>query len=674
MAEHLRKIAMRNCSSTLWATVATLALTGTLLVPISVAQASETASPKATPRVRIPATPPKIENGSRIRTEIPVPEEELKDAEDDRVKAESAEAEPKVRTRVGTPRIESSTPVTVETNPRIRTRIATPNQDEAPTESTKPRRVRIGAPPVDEAKPVDAENAPYNRKRIAVPVEGKTTQDEAPQGRRRQDRADQSESQPVDSGNTRSMRQADIPYKRRRIDTGSADINTAPADDSPAEEPAKPKPKRLGTPDLGAVSAKAPDGPIRSVDSAQAECLYRPNMNDDSAAQSKSSERVNILAMVCRVNGDAKLMSFSYDIPAEYYTAPANSRPLIASTAAYRHHEAKRLSTITYELGQTQTDSEGNPVFRLLTIALGDETGTNVSCIDPDASLNIHSLSDNKKGTAIQRWCSDGKTIGPVQFQVNGWVRPWRSKETSVSIGTYDSQNPKKFNNLYTVRYHEAMRLAPQESSLIGESSPQLDSGKWDCTLDSNQIGSLYCSTDPVKGVVTTYLVYSLPEIREKIPVIPTAKCETVVKPFWDENRWSDGVGSGGSLSKFIRYYDYKIMTCDVSRIVYQIIKSPVPAQYRGDIKGACFLANVAGLKSQKVVTITFSRAVEATDTGNTVYDVDLGNPDNSKGKREVIEGKTISTNGSISPNTRLNEKGERVPLENITKVNAACN
>jgi hypothetical protein len=548
-------------------------------------------------------------------------------------------------------RVPETVPATNETpNKPIRVRIPKPIETAGPAtaepssaepvkveqaEIKQPPRIRVNKPPIDTSSPAEVELPPKIRTRVIKPA-GDITEVE----------------------------------KKPRIPPKVA----VPADDNAGGEPATAKPKRIGRPDLGNVPAKVPVGPIRSVDSAQADCLHRPNMYDREAAKSPSSESVNILYMVCRVNGEAKRMSFSYDIPAEYYSEPANKRPLLANAAAASHFDAGLMSKIGYEIEQLQTDSEGNPVYRLLTITAGENSGTNVSCIDPAASLNIFSLSDGDRGTDMQRWCTDGKVTKPMQFQVNGWLRPWRAKKQSPSIKMYDEKDARKFNNLYAVRFHETMGIGANKSALIEASSPQLDTGMWDCTLDSNQIGSLYCSTDPVKGVVTTYLAYSLPEVRQQIPEFWTPKCVTVVKPVWDETSWSNGDGWGGSLNKFIRYYDYKTVTCDVPRIAYRIIKSPVPSQYRGEIKGACFLANVAGLKSQKVVTITYSRAVEATNTGNTLFEPNLSDPDNSPTKAEIIEGKTISTNGSIDPNTRVNSKGERVPLENITKVNAACN
>ena len=71
-------------------------------------------------------------------------------------------------------------------------------------------------------------------------------------------------------------------------------------------------------------------------------------------------------------------------------------------------------------------------------------------------------------------------------------------------------------------------------------------------------------------------------------------------------------------------------------------------------------------------MTITYGRAVEVTKTGEQVLiPTDL----NGGGRTEDVtkEGKTIGTNGTIDPNTTLKSNGERVPLQNITKVNAPC-
>lgn len=39
-----------------------------------------------------------------------------------------------------------------------------------------------------------------------------------------------------------------------------------------------------------------------------------------------------------------------------------------------------------------------------------------------------------------------------------------------------------------------------------------------------------------------------------------------------------------------------------------------------------------------------------------------------------IIEGKTVGTNGTVPPNTTLNQTGKRVPIQDVTKVNAPCN
>jgi hypothetical protein len=49
------------------------------------------------------------------------------------------------------------------------------------------------------------------------------------------------------------------------------------------------------------------------------------------------------------------------------------------------------------------------------------------------------------------------------------------------------------------------------------------------------------------------------------------------------------------------------------------LLPGKVAAQDRGKVKGACYLASWAGIVTEKIVTITYGRAVEVTKTGEQV-------------------------------------------------------
>ena len=436
----------------------------------------------------------------------------------------------------------------------------------------------------------------------------------------------------------------------------------SPATATPGDD-GQPAPARRGpgrsTFD-GATPSRLPGpGVGRTISSAQIDCLFRPNKNPVKPAQSASSESVNILAMVCRVNGQAALMSFRYDRPADKYADPR--------FLAAKNDEAGATSLIGYEIRPIQTDAAGRPVYQLLSVSRGEQSRKTTRCITPDSTSKSLANEDDA-GSVLQRWCGDGNTVSPLSIRWNGWLKPVMNHSVSISTGGGTS-------NMYFesfVEYDDAIAADANGSGLL-RTTASVPAGKgWTCKLPSNDATRLDCTTDPINGVVTTYRAYSLPELRPQIGPLGDPKCTSVTMPVFDDDRVNRD-GSSDQQMKFIRYYNYKTTTCETPRIGYVLFPGQVAPQYRSQVNGACRLASYAGLTTEKVVLITFSRAVEATNTGEQTLVPDPKHSDEWITVDVIKEGKTIAVNGTIDADTKLGYDGTRVPKENITRVNAPC-
>ncbi len=588
---------MKN-SSRLMAAVAPLALMGAVLVPATVVQAAETATARPIPKIRIPTTPAQIEKTPRLLTQTPTPDAEKTEPEEERVRVDTAEETPtaSIRKRIGTQRIESTTPAEVENKLRVRTRVLTPVEEDVAAEPPPPRRVRVGASQVDNS-PAEIDNTQPTRIRVAQPVDGS------------------------------------------------------------ADERAAPTRRRIGTPGVGGIQASLPDGPIRSVGSAQSNCLFRGDRNLKRSIQRPTPGSTALLEMVCISAGKPTLTTFRYDVPTEKFAATALSD-------AQKNDEAKLSSLISF-VPNPLTEAAGRPVYQLLNITAGDNDRQRISCIDGNGALvPKNSGNEDDQGNLVEKWCSNGNEIAPRSFQVNSWLQP---ANLSVSISTAGSTQSTKGGTGVGVEYHLSTGTTDSGSFLVRPSaSAGALASDIGCTVQSDDPGSLYCSSKPINGIATTYLAYSPPEVRQHLGVPWAPKCETKDSPIYDDVGFSDGNGGGGSLGKFIRYYDYKTVTCDTPKIAYRLLPGKVPTKHRGQTKGGCYLASWAGYISEKVVKITYSRAVEATKTGSGI-DIN-GNP-----TAIIVEGKTISTNGTIDPSSRTNIEGKRVS-QTIKTVNAPCN
>lgn len=634
---------------------APLALAGLVTLPASIDAAEiKTRAPSGStiPRIKTPV-PVKIEDNGRIRTVVTAPEEEASsdEAEQDPVATQEAQGTSRNRIRVGVPKVDTSEPVKVDKIPKIRTRIATPTEEEAEPEEKK-SRTRVGVPRVDTSTPAEVENTPRIRTKIPMPVErdvptisGGEEEPAAPK-RVRIGAPHVDTSTPAEVEST--------PRIRTRVAT--------PADD---EEQAPPTRTRIAKPGVdGAVRGSLPGtGSIHSVDSAQANCLFRPARNLDPLNKKPLVPgSTAFLDMVCIKAGKPMLTTFRYDVPTE-----KGKRAAVYEAKSNDDNELS--SIITYEIEPVGTYATGRPVYNLLSVERGDRGRIATACISPGGLPSSASAEDDA-GSIHKKWCTDGKTISQKSLQMNRWLEAAHATGVSISVGETSTVKTVP-TNIYSLSYEGATGVDESGPFLVrpggGLGSTE---ARWDCRLWSPDAGSLYCTSDPVKGIVTTYLAYSMPEVRQAIGPMPAVKCETVIEPVFDANQISYK-GTGGTLGHFTRYYDYKTVTCDTPKIAYRLLPGMVQPQDRAQTMGACYLAAAAGIDIVRVVKITYSKAVEATDTGQDA--VILTTNGEGKTVRVISEGKVIGTSGSIDPDTTLNGNGKRVPKENITKVNAPC-
>lgn len=548
---------MKN-SSRLMGAVAPLALMGAVLVPAPAVQAAETATPRPIPKIRIPTGPVKIEKVPRILTQTPTPDAEGAESEEERVRVDAAEETPTatIRKRIGTQRIESTGSAEVENKLRVRTPMLTPVDEEAAAELATPRRVRVGTPQVDSAR-VEIENTAPIRIRVARPV------------------------------------------------------------DEAADEQAPPTRRRIGPPVAGGILAKVPDGPIRAINAAQTDCLFRPGKNPAKKAQSSSSEAVNILALVCRVNGKAALMSFLYDMPADNSVSDPRS-------LASQNHEAGKTSVIGYEIDPNQIDASGKPVYQLLSVGIGEQSRRKADCVDATSSFSL-TTSEDAEGSVVEKWCSDGSNVFPVSFKVNRWLR----EKITPSISTTNPNDKRSYHNIQSVVFDDAIAADANDAVLIRETVPQLNERGWDCKLFSRDPGSLYCESDPVQdsgdvGTQTTFIAYSLLEVRSGIGPLGHDGCENIIGSPYHDSSFRNVAYSPG-VTEATRYYDYKKATCTNFRVAYRLLPGTVAKEHRSLVGGACRIAASAGVYKDVTVTEAWSRKTKLTKENNMVMEQPLG-------------------------------------------------
>ena len=630
--------------TTLLATVVPLVLTTGIPEPLFATERSNTGP---IPKIRVPA-PAKVESSPRILTRAEGAGNEATEPQEERIKVDAAEATAARTTqaRDKASRTITSIPAEDANTPRIGVRVATPEEDPDPEVATTPRvRKSLGTVGNEKSAPQKLERLPQNRGPVATPVEETADEPSNPPLRKRVGTQQVENTDAAEIGST--------PRRRTRDTTAIGEA---------VGEQATPTRRRIGTPSVGGNLAKISDGPIRSMNVAQANCLFRGARNLKRNMKLPAPGSTALLEMVCVNAGKPKLTTFRYEVPVDQ---SVNSALLIVQ----RNDQAKLSSWIAFEPAPLP-ESADRSVYKLLGVSVGENDRQTITCIDGTASL-IPAASNNEdaEGSIVEKWCSNGVEIAPRSFQVNNWLAP-ANLSVSLSAG---SGAPGKQSGL------SATVTGVEYEAATGES----DSGPFlrralggavpftqpiDCRLQSNDPGSLYCTSEPINGIATTYLAYSLPEVRQKIGPLSAPVCQAVTKPVFDASSWAFG-GHGGRLKRFVRYYDYTTVTCDTPKITYRLMPGKVPQQHRGKTGGACFIASQAGVTNIKIVKITYSRAVEATDEGHDVYD-----PNGDNMGPAVTEGKTIGTNGSIDPDTTLNEQGKRVPKENITRVTASCN
>ena len=607
-----------------------LALVGSVMMSASIDAAeikTRTVTAAATPRIKTP-NPVKIEDTGRIRTVVTPPEADepadnsAEQTRQDPVAVQEAQGTSSKRVRVGTPRVDASTPVKVENTPRIKTRIATPVEEEAPEEA-KPR-IRIGTPRIDTSTPAEIENKPHIRTKVPVPVERDVPSisggDEEPASPKRvrigTPRVDTSTPAEVE----------DTPRVRTRVAT--------PSDDG--EEQAPPTRTRIGNPRIdGTVPVTLPgSGSVPSIDSLQANCLFRPAKNLAPIERRPLAPGSSaILELVCMVNGKPSLMGFRFDVPTE-------KNKIHAIFQAENIYNNKMSLIVTYAIKSVETDSDGRSIYKLLDLKAGPNDRKSASCITPTAA----------QGSAAQTWCNDGTTIFPMSFLMNDWLQGFTH---GVSISASDpNAKPMTATNVSTIIYESATSPSDSGPFLISSSAGGLvpTESAWNCFVDSRMAASWNCAAKPYDMEIETYLSYALPGIAQSSGPMPEPKnCESKTVPVYDDSSWAQN-RSGGQLKKFVRYYDYTTTTCDVTRIGYHLSPGTLPPKYRNQMKGACYLASRTGFAVQrKVVKITYSRAVEATDTGEEAWILMVGS-DEGRMERVIAEGKTLNTNGSLDP------------------------
>ena len=536
---------------------------------------------------------------------------------------------PVVRTRVPA-KLETDEPAKIENNPRIRNPVAVPSDEEAVrvdhAEVTPAPPVRVRKPRVDTSTPATVETSPKIRTRVATPTE---------------------ESPEVEN----------TPRNRRRVATP----------DVKGEEQAPRRLYRPGDTQVGStLPVGVPGGTVRSIGSTQANCLFRPDANLNYRKKPPTPGSTAILEMVCIRAGVPTLTGFRYDVPTDKNT----SSPLLQATQIDNEGLA---SLITYEIDPVETDQTGRQVYKFLSLTKGEDDRRTANCIDPDNALQSKvGFGDHDPGNVATFWCSDGTTISQRSFQINNWLMSANTGKVSLGPPVSDStQKPREFgSNTKVVQYEGSTGTSEAGPflmrSIIGGGIPYAT-----CKLNGTDAGSLYCTTDPINGVVTTYLAHSLPNVRAQIGSLSAPKCSSETAPVFDDKHWGYD-GAGGQLSEYVRYYDVTTTVCHTPKIGYTLLPGKVAAQDRGKVKGACYLASWAGIVTEKIVTITYGRAVEVTKTGEQgIVPTDMA----GRGRWVDVtkEGRTIGTNGTLDLNTAMKSNGERVPLQNITKVNAPC-
>ena len=92
-------------------------------------------------------------------------------------------------------------------------------------------------------------------------------------------------------------------------------------------------------------------------------------------------------------------------------------------------------SLITYEIDPVETDLTGRQVFKLVSLAKGEDGRRTTYCIDPDEGLQSKAgFGDHDPGIVATFWCSDGTTISQRSFQINNWLRPANTGQSFIGF------------------------------------------------------------------------------------------------------------------------------------------------------------------------------------------------------------------------------------------------
>jgi hypothetical protein len=477
------------------------------------------------------------------------------------VKVEEAEVAPTKPKRIRVVVPENSGAET-DSIPRNRQNETPSVEAEESAESDSPGRVRIGIPPVGRSTSAEIESTPRIRTRTTRATEGETDVEQAPP-------------------------------TRSRIGKTIQDRTTSPKE-------------RRST-------------PARTISSAQTICLFRPGRNPAKASPAPSTESVNILFMVCKVKGQAALMSFLYDFPADKNASNALS-------LAMKNHEAGATSVIEYEREPAQTDSNGKPLYQIVSIKTGEQSRRQALCIDANGGF-LPTTPEDGDGPVVQKWCSDGSAVFPVSFRVNRWLKA----KIAPSISMADPNDQRRSYNITSVVFDDAIAADASGAVLIRSTEPQLVPPGFDCKLSSRDVGSLYCQSDPIptngdtyKTTQTTFLAFSLPEVRLGVASLGQDRCEEVVgSPYYDGP--FKNVPYSPGVSEATRYYDYKKRTCTKFRIAYRLLPGIVAKEHRSLVGGACRLAVSAVVKEDTDVTETWSRKSLLTKENIAVMERPLG-------------------------------------------------
>lgn len=378
---------------------------------------------------------------------------------------------------------------------------------------------------------------------------------------------------------------------------------TPPRTETPApEETRQPRRVQIGKPDIGIDRPPLPPTAIRTVDTVQADCLYRDDATAKLSKQASSGTSAvaegsgtALLEMVCRTaGGGEQLMTFRYD-------AGPQAAPRVQ---ARNDFDAGYASRVSFEVKSSEAGVSGRPVYRLTGISRGERSRKTLDCVNADYALKA--VPNGNDGPAVRKWCSDGKTITLVDFRTNGWLA--RNSGGKITLSEGSAAAPAEY--ITSVDYETATSGSPYLVTAVRH-KPAPAGPPPDCTLNSRDLGSLYCDSKPVlnnKGglVQTSYLAFSPAEIRARIGPMAKDECSTRSLPVYDSFS-----GGGNIVSpKGIRYYDYKVTDCTSNRPAYHLLPGIVASEHRSAAMGACYVASGANIVETKTRKETYARAI----------------------------------------------------------------